>query len=157
MRNCFGCGVCIDNCKDGALKNKNADFQYSLACAAKACIEDKTVIYLNELKRISKSTLLFLPLTPLIFVLIGAAAGAERIYYSIHLDSFKNLENVNNKIGCLKYKGKLVFWKETDIPSEGRFYKVYLGKYENRDEAIAYWKKLKKVGAASHFSIHLFT
>lgn len=55
MRNCFGCGVCIDNCKDGALKNKKADFQYSLACAAKACIEDKTVIYLNELRRISKS------------------------------------------------------------------------------------------------------
>ena len=55
MRNCFGCGVCIDNCKDGALKNKKVDFQYSLACAAKACVEDKTVLYLNELKRISKS------------------------------------------------------------------------------------------------------
>jgi len=54
-RNCFGCGVCIENCETGALKNKDADFQYVLACAAKACVQDKNVIYLNELKRISKS------------------------------------------------------------------------------------------------------
>lgn len=54
-RNCFGCGVCIENCETGAIKNKDADFQYVLACAAKACVQDKNVIYLNELKRISKS------------------------------------------------------------------------------------------------------
>ena len=54
-RNCFGCGVCIENCETGAIKNRDADFQYVLACAAKACVQDKNVIYLNELKRISKS------------------------------------------------------------------------------------------------------
>jgi uncharacterized Fe-S center protein len=54
-RECFGCGVCIENCDCGALKNKDADFQYALACAAKACVEDKNVIYLNEVKRIAKS------------------------------------------------------------------------------------------------------
>jgi uncharacterized Fe-S center protein len=54
-RNCFGCGVCIENCETNSLKNKDADFQYTLACAAKACVQNKNVIYLNELKRISKS------------------------------------------------------------------------------------------------------
>jgi len=54
-RSCFGCGVCVDTCKDNALTYKDADFQYVLACAAKACVQDKNVIYLNELKRISRS------------------------------------------------------------------------------------------------------
>ena len=52
---CFGCGVCVDSCDYGALSHKEADFQYVLACAAKACLQDKNVMYLNELKRISRS------------------------------------------------------------------------------------------------------
>jgi len=55
MRSCFGCGVCVDACNESALTNKDADLQYVLACAAKACVQDKSLIYLNELKRISKS------------------------------------------------------------------------------------------------------
>ena len=55
MKSCFGCGVCVDACKNDALSYKDADFQYVLACAAKACVQDKNVIYFNELKRISKS------------------------------------------------------------------------------------------------------
>ncbi len=54
-RKCFGCGVCVENCKEGGIIHKDANFQYLLACAAKACVHDKNVIYLNELKRISKS------------------------------------------------------------------------------------------------------
>lgn len=55
INKCFGCGVCVDNCKTNALKHKDADIQYVLACAAKACVENKSVLYLNELKRIAKS------------------------------------------------------------------------------------------------------
>jgi len=55
MLSCFGCGVCVDACKNHALIHKAADLQYVLACAAKACVQDKNVLYLNELKRISKS------------------------------------------------------------------------------------------------------
>lgn len=52
---CFGCGVCVDVCKDNALRHRDADIQYVLACAALACVQNKNVIYLNELKRISRS------------------------------------------------------------------------------------------------------
>jgi len=55
MKSCFGCGVCVDACKSGAMAYEDADFQYVLACAAKACVQDKNVIYLNEIKRISRS------------------------------------------------------------------------------------------------------
>jgi uncharacterized Fe-S center protein len=52
---CFGCGVCVENCENEALKYKDTDLQYLMACATKACVQDKNVIYLNELKRIARS------------------------------------------------------------------------------------------------------
>jgi len=55
MKSCFGCGVCVANCKRGAMTYDDADFQFVLACAAKACVQGKNVIYLNEVKRISRS------------------------------------------------------------------------------------------------------
>ena len=55
MRSCFGCGVCVENCSNNAMKYKDANLQYLLACATKACVQDKNVIYINELKRIAKS------------------------------------------------------------------------------------------------------
>jgi len=54
-RKCFGCGVCVENCSSNSLKYADADLQFVLACAAKACVQDKNVLYLNELKRISAS------------------------------------------------------------------------------------------------------
>jgi len=54
-RSCFGCGVCVYNCKYNALDYRRYDLQYTLACAAKACVNNKNVLYVNELKRISKT------------------------------------------------------------------------------------------------------
>jgi len=53
-KKCFGCGACVDACASGALSYQDADLQYLLACSAKACVQEKTVLYLNELKRIAK-------------------------------------------------------------------------------------------------------
>jgi len=54
-RKCFGCGVCVENCKAGGVTYKDADFQFVLTCAAKACVQDKNVLYLNDVNRISSS------------------------------------------------------------------------------------------------------
>ena len=51
---CFGCGVCVDNCRNGGIINEDEELQYLLACAAKACVNDKNVLYLNDVNRISK-------------------------------------------------------------------------------------------------------
>lgn len=53
-KKCFGCGACVDACPSQALSFQDADLQYLLACSAKACLQGKTVLYLNELKRIAK-------------------------------------------------------------------------------------------------------
>jgi len=52
-KKCFGCGACVDACSFQAL-SFDADLQYLLACSAKTCLQGKTVLYLNELKRIAK-------------------------------------------------------------------------------------------------------
>jgi len=52
---CFGCGVCVENCASKALTNEDKNLHYLLACAAKACIQNKNVIYINDVNRISKS------------------------------------------------------------------------------------------------------
>ncbi|MFH1013215.1 MAG: DUF362 domain-containing protein [Thermoplasmatota archaeon] len=52
---CFGCDACVQNCKTKALEHSGASLQYLIACAAKASVHGKKVIYLNELKRISKN------------------------------------------------------------------------------------------------------
>ena len=54
INNCFGCGVCIENCKFDALNYKDADLQFLLACAVKACLQDKNVVYLNDVNRIAR-------------------------------------------------------------------------------------------------------
>ena len=54
-RSCFGCSVCVDACQAKALTHEDADLQFLLACSAKACVDKKNVLYVNELKRIVKS------------------------------------------------------------------------------------------------------
>ena len=108
----------------------------------------------SKLNKIQKNFLLFLSLT---FVLTSTAVSAERAYYSIHIASFKKLETAQDKVNSLEYLGETVFLKITDIPGESKFYRVYLGKYGNSDEAVAYWKKLKKIGTVNHLGIHYFT
>jgi len=51
---CFGCGVCVNVCAQKALSHQDADLQFLLACSAKACVQGKTVLYLNEVKRIAR-------------------------------------------------------------------------------------------------------
>jgi len=53
-KECFGCSACVDACPSKALSFQDADLQFLLACSAKACVQEKTVLYLNELKRIAK-------------------------------------------------------------------------------------------------------
>ena len=95
-------------------------------------------------------------LIPAIFLCTDAGYGAEQYFYSIHFPSFKNLENANRQVNSLQEKGKMVFWKETDIPGKGLYYRVYLGRYDKRDDAVAFWERLNKIGAVDYFGIHRF-
>ena len=88
--------------------------------------------------------------------LIGLSQAAERVFYSIHFASFKNLENANRQVNSLKEKGKMVFWDKFDVPGKGQFYRVYLGRFSKREDAVAFWEKLNALGAVNYFGVHRF-
>jgi len=98
--------------------------------------------------------LLFLLL--IIFTSAVNADCAEEVYYSIHVQSFKNLTNANRYVNGLKNKGKIVFWKETEVQGKGYFFRVYLGKYKTKAEALEVWEKLKEEGAVIYRGVHEF-
>ena len=100
-----------------------------------------------------RGVLLFLP-----FICTGAGTAdcAERVYYSIHVQSFSDLTNANRYVNGLKNKGKIVFWKKAEVPGKGDFFRVYLGKYKTEVEALEVWEKLKEEGAVSYRGIHEF-
>ncbi len=104
--------------------------------------------------KIFKTAIFVLVSAALIFA--AAADGAEQYYYSIHFSSFKNLENANRQVNSLQEKDKMVFWKKTDVPGKGLYYRVHLGRYDQRDDAVAFWEKLNKIGAVGYFGIHRF-
>ena len=54
-RKCFGCGVCVDVCEHQGLQFEDAHFQFVLACACKACVDNKNVLYINDVNRIAQS------------------------------------------------------------------------------------------------------
>ncbi len=111
---------------------------------------------------VPRSTSRCITIKGLLFVLTILFSGAvnadcaERVYYSIHVQSFKNLTNANRYVNGLKNKGKIVFWKKAEVQGKGTFFRVYLGKYKTKAEAIEVWKKLKEEGAVSYRGVHEF-
>jgi len=93
---------------------------------------------------------------PIIFIATKTSDCAEDSYYTIHLASFKELQNANDYVNAMTNKGKTIFWKKADVPGKGKYYRVYMGKYKNRDEAVEFWKILKEEGAVSYFGVHEF-
>jgi len=99
---------------------------------------------------------MFLFVLPIIFIAIESADCAEETFYSIHVASFKKLQNANNFVNTMSIKGKILFWKKTDVPRKGMYYRVYLGKYETKDKAVEFWNILNEEGSVSYFGIYEF-
>jgi hypothetical protein len=87
----------------------------------------------------------------------GQVRSEERSYFSIHVASFKNLQSAGKYVNDLGSQEKIVFWRESDVPGKGVYYRVYIGKYETREEAVTVWNGLKDAGLVSYFGVHGFT
>jgi len=83
--------------------------------------------------------------------------GRADTFYSVHLASYQNLENANRHVNRIKHHRDVVFWKEIEIPEKGRFYRVYVGRFPNRFDAVAFWDQLNAEGAVTYFGVHQFT
>jgi len=96
--------------------------------------------------RVSVMQCVLLNLLLMSFVLCGCAGQqiirTSQTYYSVHLESFRELKNANRYVNDLTHKGKFVFWKIAHV--EGvRFHRVFVGRFSDRTEAEAYRLNLR--------------
>jgi len=108
----------------------------------------------SSFKSIFKSALL---LFALMFALPSSADCSEQIFYSIHFATLNNLSDVNKQVNSLKEKGKMVFWEKTQVSGMGQFYRVYVGRYKDWNDAATFRDKLKNAGVVGHLGIQWFT
>lgn len=109
---------------------------------------------ISKIKKLVKNALVLLPV---MLLPISGADCAGQAYYSIHLFSFKNLEDANKHVNALRNKGKTVFWENVKIQGVGQYYRVYMGRYKTWNEAIQFRNKIKETGAGSPLGIQWFS
>ena len=86
----------------------------------------------------------------------GAAEHSRDLYYSVHIDTAGNIEEVNHKINRLKVKEKIVFWQKRDVKGVGTYYKVYLGWFDDFKPARRFMRQLQAAGWKKSLSVHWF-
>ena len=85
-----------------------------------------------------------------------AAEDKRDMYYSVHVDSAGNIEDVNRKMNHLKVTGKIVFWEKRDVKGVGTYYKVYLGWFEAFKPARRFMRRLQEAGWKKSMTVHWF-
>lgn len=75
--------------------------------------------------------------------------------YSIHLASYKTLDQAETDIRRLRSQGYDAFVRETEVPGSGRWYRVYSGKYGTRQKAAAAGEVMKHKQQIDKIFIHL--
>lgn len=74
---------------------------------------------------------------------IGGADAKSAPYYSVHGASYQSLEPLEQHIKALQDKGYEAFYERVDIPRQGKWYRMYIGRYDSKDLAQQAADKLK--------------
>src|SRR5574340_514419 len=69
-------------------------------------------------------------------------AGNKGASYTIHGASYQKLDNALKNTKELKALGYESYYKKVDIPGRGVWYRVYIGRFTDRDEALQVARKL---------------
>jgi TolA-binding protein len=83
------------------------------------------------------------------------AGPVSAAIYSIHLASYKTLDQAEIDLSKLRSQGFAAFVSEADVPGSGKWYRVYSGKYETRQKAAAAAEEMKRKNQIDKVFIHL--
>ena len=61
----------------------------------------------------------------------------EKFPYSIYLGSFKTIDRARMAVSIFQQKGISPYWVKIDLGSKGKWYRVFAGHFQSRDEAEA--------------------
>ncbi|RZB34899.1 MAG: hypothetical protein SRB1_00667 [Desulfobacteraceae bacterium Eth-SRB1] len=100
--------------------------------------------------------LMLLILTALFIFLSGSGSycgEAEDEYYSVHVASYKSFNDAATLSNSLKTQGYDSFCETVNIPKKGKWRRVFIGRYKNRDDALKAGEKLVGKGILKDFII----
>ena len=84
---------------------------------------------------------------------IGGAGAKSAPYYSIHGASYQTIERVERHIESLQEKGYEAVYERVEVPGQGNWYRIYIGRYDNKDAAQQAAENLKAGKLISGFRI----
>jgi cell division protein FtsN len=67
--------------------------------------------------------------------------------YSIYLGSYRSIESVEKAISPYRQKGLSPYWVKVDLGDKGVWYRVFMGHFENKENAEQFIKKQQLSGA----------
>lgn len=67
--------------------------------------------------------------------------------FTVHLESFKSLQAAQKRAEDLKATGVEAFVQQAQIPNKGTFYRVFVGKFQDKGSATAFLHELQERGA----------
>jgi len=85
-----------------------------------------------------------------------AAESGNALYYSVHIDTAGDIEEVNLKINRIQVREKIVFWEKQDVKGVGTYYNVYLGWFDEFKPARRFMRKLQEAGWKKSRTVHWF-
>jgi len=96
-------------------------------------------------------------ITFLIILLCGSftdfvfPARAEENIYLIHVSSFRSRKNAEIEISNLKKRGLQAFYRYESVKGKGKWYRIYIGTFDNRQEAMEKGAELLRKGIISYY------
>ena len=77
-----------------------------------------------------------------------------QVVYSLHVASFRKLSSAEKEIKRLAEEGIDAWWKKTQVPNKGEWFRVYIGEEASKSEAEKMGQRLKSSGAIDFFMVH---
>lgn len=90
--------------------------------------------------------LLYNPFTGLVI-----SAETEESIYLIHVSSFRSRKSAEIEVSNLSTYGVQVFYKYESVEGKGKWFRVYIGTFKNRQEAMEKGAKLLRKGIISYY------
>ena len=88
--------------------------------------------------------------------LVLAANSESSAYFSVQVSSFRKLTNAKEDISRFRGMGYEGFHKKVELQGKGKWYRVYLGHFEDRESARIFSKELMEVGIIKYAMVHEF-
>lgn len=80
---------------------------------------------------------------------------AEKRYYSIQVGAYQDIKGARGMVSELKKLGHHAFFRKENIRNKGRWFRVYIEKYQTKAEAEKEGKVLKELGLISEYAVRL--